>query len=67
MGSDSQGQQTVKMLAGKEEVWLKISPNVVLVEGEKKVLAGTVAAVNLEIKVGHIEAGFRSYDRNMSE
>ena len=67
--SASHGSQTGRMLMGIEKILLlKEQPSVVLVEGDTNtVLAGALAAVKLGIKVGHVEAGLRSYDRQMPE
>jgi UDP-N-acetylglucosamine 2-epimerase (non-hydrolysing) len=68
VGSGSHAQQTAKILIGVEKVLLEENPDIVLVEGDtNSVLAAALAATKLHIEVGHVEAGLRSYDRNMPE
>lgn len=68
VGSGSHAEQSSKILIGIEKILMKEKPSVALVEGDTNtVLAGALAATKLHIKVGHIEAGLRSYDRTMPE
>lgn len=68
VGSGSHAEQTSKILTGTEKVLKKEMPDIVLVEGDTNtVLAGALVATKLHIKVGHVEAGLRSYDRKMPE
>ncbi len=68
VGSGSHAEQIARALIGIEGILQKEQPNVVLVEGDtNSILAGVLAAVKLHIEVGHVEAGLRSYDRQMPE
>jgi UDP-N-acetylglucosamine 2-epimerase (non-hydrolysing) len=51
-----------------EPVLLEVQPDVVLVPGDvNSTLAAALVAAKLEIPVGHIESGLRSFDRSMPE
>ncbi|GBC63745.1 UDP-N-acetylglucosamine 2-epimerase [Desulfonema ishimotonii] len=51
-----------------EKVLIEERPDIVIVVGEvNSTVAATLAAVKLGIKVAHLEAGLRSFDRTMPE
>jgi len=64
----SPGLQTGKIITQIERVVRSEKPSTVLVEGDTNgVLASALAAVKLNVSVGHVEAGLRSFDLRMPE
>lgn len=68
VGSGSQAVQTAEIMMRFEEVCLRDRPSHVLVVGDvNSTLACAIVAAKLGIKVIHVEAGLRSFDRSMPE
>ena len=68
VGSDSHAKQTAKIMVKFEEVCEKFKPDYVILVGDvNSTLACAITAKKMNIKVIHIEAGLRSYDRFMPE
>ncbi len=55
---------TTRALKGLEEVMQEAKPDIVLVHGDTTTtFAGALAAFYSQIKIGHVEAGLRTYDK----
>ncbi len=68
VGSGSHAKQTADIMSRFEPVVLERKPDVVLVYGDvNSTVAATLVCSKLQVRVGHVEAGLRSFDRTMPE
>lgn len=68
VGSGSHAEQTAKIMIEFEKILLKENPDLVVVVGDvNSTIACALTAAKLNIKTAHIEAGLRSFDRQMPE
>ena len=68
IGSGRHGEQTGKIMIEFEKAVLELRPDLVVVVGDvNSTIACSLVAVKLGIPVAHVEAGLRSFDRDMPE
>ena len=68
VGSGSHAVQTAKVMMALEPLLEQIRPDMLVVPGDvNSTVAGALTGVKMGIRVAHIEAGLRSFDRTMPE
>ena len=68
VGGGTHGVMTGRMLEQLDPVLEEMAPDWVLVYGDtNSTIAGTLSAVKQHLKVAHLEAGLRSFNRRMPE
>lgn len=68
VGSGSHAQQTAQIMSSFEPVLLSHRPDLVMVYGDvNSTVAAALVCSKLGVRVAHVEAGLRSFDRDMPE
>ena len=68
VGSGSHAWQTAQIMMRFEQIIQEALPDLVLVYGDiNSTVAAALVCAKLEIRIGHVEAGLRSFDRSMPE
>lgn len=68
VGSSSHAEQTGKIMASLEPIIIQENPDLVVVQGDTNTtLSGALTTAKLNKNLAHVEAGCRSFNRNMPE
>jgi UDP-N-acetylglucosamine 2-epimerase (non-hydrolysing) len=68
VGSKLPGEQVGEIISKSEKIFLEEKPDILLVTGDTNTALGVALAANkTKIKIGHFEAGMRSFDKTMPE
>jgi UDP-N-acetylglucosamine 2-epimerase (non-hydrolysing) len=68
VGSGSHAQQTASVMIGLERVLFERKPEMVVVYGDvNSTVAAAMVCAKIGVKIAHVEAGLRSFDRTMPE
>ncbi|MBI4349027.1 MAG: UDP-N-acetylglucosamine 2-epimerase (non-hydrolyzing) [Elusimicrobia bacterium] len=68
VGSGSHAEQTARVMERLEPILLDARPDWLVVVGDvNSTLAAALVAAKMQVRVAHVEAGLRSFDRTMPE